>query len=120
MCPRESLHSRHPKERLTDQHCAQDFKGQALADFLSTTLLVIAGIVSFLAGWFTNNIYNTLYVGLGGTALTFLIVVPPWPVYNRNPLPWLPAKTARRTGGGRANLQGIDLGGVSVDGQKLG
>lgn len=31
----------------------------------------------------------TLYVGLAGTALTFLVVVPPWPFYNKNPEPWL-------------------------------
>lgn len=32
-----------------------------------------------------------MYVGLGGTALTFLLVVPPWPFYNKNPVKWLPA-----------------------------
>lgn len=98
----------------------QDFKGQALADFLTTALLVLSGIVSFFAGWATQNVYTTLYVGLGGTALTFLAVVPPWPVYNKNPLPWLPAKTAPRVGGTRADLRGIDLGGLNVDGQRMG
>lgn len=31
----------------------------------------------------------TVYVGLSGTAMAFLVVVPPWPVYKRNPLSWV-------------------------------
>lgn len=30
-----------------------------------------------------------MYVGLSGTAMAFLVVVPPWPVYKRNPLSWV-------------------------------
>ena len=71
----------------------QDFKGQQTAEYISTGLLTISGILAFLVGFLNQNIYQTLYIGLGGTALTFLIVVPPWPFFNQNPPPWLPAKT---------------------------
>jgi signal peptidase complex subunit 1 len=47
-------------------------------------------------------------VGLAGTALTFLAVVPPWPFYNKNPEGWLPASNAS---------QGYS---IDLDGQKVG
>jgi signal peptidase complex subunit 1 len=52
-----------------------------------------------------------LYVGLAGTALTFLVVVPPWPFFNKNPEGWLPARNATTTA---SNFN------VDVDGQKVG
>ncbi|KAK4540930.1 hypothetical protein LTR36_008438 [Oleoguttula mirabilis] len=87
-----------------------DFKGQQLAELLTYALLTISGIIAFLAGFVTQNIYQTLYIGLGGTALTFLVVVPPWPYYNQNPQPWLPAKT------GKSALDGVS---IEVDGKKI-
>ncbi|KAJ9628510.1 hypothetical protein H2203_002410 [Taxawa tesnikishii (nom. ined.)] len=62
-----------------------DFEGQRLADLLSTLLLSTAGFLAFIIGYVTQNIHNTLWIGLGGTAFTFLVVVPPWPFFNRNP-----------------------------------
>jgi signal peptidase complex subunit 1 len=53
-------------------------------------------VISFLAGYITENVYNALYVGLASTVLTMLIVVPPWPFFNQNPVSWLPA---RKVGG---------------------
>lgn len=86
---------------------SQDFKGQQLAENISTALLTISGILAFLVGFINQNIYHTLYIGLGGTALTFLIVVPPWPFFNQSPQPWLPPKT-----GNAALTHGIS---VNVD-----
>ena len=85
----------------------QDFEGQQNAEKISTALLTLSGVIAFFAGFFNQNIYHTLYVGLGGTALTFLVVVPPWPIFNQNPPPWLPAKT-----GNAALTHGIQ---VNVD-----
>ncbi|KAI0408539.1 microsomal signal peptidase 12 kDa subunit-domain-containing protein [Xylaria palmicola] len=67
-----------------------DFEGQKLAEVLATVLLCIVGAVSFLVGYFLQNITLALKIGLGGTALTFLATVPPWPFYNRHPVKWLP------------------------------
>jgi len=36
-----------------------------------------------------QSIHVTLYVGLVGTALTFFIAVPPWPIFNEDPEKWL-------------------------------
>jgi signal peptidase complex subunit 1 len=64
-------------------------------------------IVAFLVGYFAQDIRMTLYVGLVGAALTFLVVVPPWPFYNKNPEGWLPATNAKQSFN------------IDVDGQKV-
>lgn len=51
-------------------------------------------IISFLVGYLQQDIKLAVFVALGGTALTFLIVVPPWPFYNKNPVNWLPVRGA--------------------------
>jgi signal peptidase complex subunit 1 len=55
----------------------------------------------------TQDIKLSVWIGLAGTALTFLAVVPPWPFYNKNPEPWLSSHSAA----------GIT---IDVDGQKVG
>ncbi|EME43239.1 hypothetical protein DOTSEDRAFT_63502 [Dothistroma septosporum NZE10] len=87
-----------------------DFEGQRLAEYITYGLLSVVGAIAFLAGFITQNIYQTLYIGLGGTALTFLIVVPQWPFFNKHPQPWLPPRTTQGA------LQGID---IEVDGKKV-
>ncbi|ORY69477.1 microsomal signal peptidase 12 kDa subunit-domain-containing protein [Pseudomassariella vexata] len=67
-----------------------DFEGQKLAEILATVVLALVGVVSFLVGFFLQDIALALKVGLAGTALTFLLVVPPWPFFNRHPEKWLP------------------------------
>jgi signal peptidase complex subunit 1 len=47
--------------------------------------------VAWLVGFVLQDLKYTVYIGLGGTALTFLAVVPPWPFFNKNPVAWLPA-----------------------------
>jgi len=49
-----------------------------------------------------------LWTGLGGSALVFLAVVPPWPFFNQKPVVWQKAKTG---------LEGMN---ITVDGQSLG
>ncbi|KAK4971968.1 hypothetical protein LTR66_011336 [Elasticomyces elasticus] len=85
-----------------------DFEGQRTAERMMTIALCVVGATAFLVGYITSNVYWTLYVGLGGTAITFLIVVPPWPIYNENPVQWLPAK-----GKGSADYD------IVVDGQRV-
>jgi signal peptidase complex subunit 1 len=96
----------------------QDFSGQSLADFLTTFLLVATSILAVIVGFTSQDIYKTLYIGLGGTALTFLLVVPQWPFYNRKPENWLPARVQKAS----SSARNVDLGGVQieVDGKRVG
>ncbi|KAJ5608516.1 hypothetical protein N7537_005135 [Penicillium hordei] len=84
-----------------------DFHGQRLAELLSTILLVISGVTSFVVGYIYKDIHLTLWTGLAGTLFTAFVVVPPWPVYNRNPEKWLGSPSARATPG------------ITVDGVKV-
>ncbi|SPJ85789.1 related to microsomal signal peptidase 12 kDa subunit [Fusarium torulosum] len=68
-----------------------DFEGQKLAELLATVLLVVSGLVSVVVGYILQDIKLAVYLGLGGTALTFLVVVPAWPFYKKHPVKWLPA-----------------------------
>lgn len=62
---------------------------------------------SFLVGYIYKDIHLTLWTGLAGTLFTAFVVVPPWPVYNRNPEKWLGSTSARATPG------------ITVDGVKV-
>ncbi|EEA24682.1 hypothetical protein EYB25_004211 [Talaromyces marneffei] len=93
-----------------------DFHGQQLAETLSTVLLIISGITAFIVGYIQQDIYLTLWVGLAGTAFTGLVVIPPWPFYNRNPEKWLNSTgNLKNTSAAAAiNVPGIVVNGVKV------
>ncbi|KAL8734524.1 MAG: hypothetical protein Q9166_001424 [cf. Caloplaca sp. 2 TL-2023] len=84
-----------------------DFEGQKLTELFSTIILAVTGLLAFIIGFAQQNIWITLWIGLGGTALAFLVVVPPYPIYNENPEKWL-----------RAN-SGISGARIEVDGKKI-
>lgn len=67
-----------------------DFEGQKLAEILVNVALSVIGVIAFIVGYITQDIKLAVYIGLGGTALTFLVVVPPWPFFNKHPVKWLP------------------------------
>ena len=72
-------------------------------------LICCKQLLALSLGYTLQNIHVTLWTGLAGTLLTFVIVVPPWGVYNRAPVQWL--KTQRSSG-----LDGV---GIVVDGKKV-
>lgn len=105
--------SRQPIRSPANALSPQDFEGQRLAEYITYGFLSLVGAIAFLVGFFTQNIYATLYVGLGGTALAFLVVVPPYPFFNKHPQNWLPPRTTQGA------MQGLDLTGIEVDGKKI-
>jgi len=76
-----------------------DFDGQRLAERISTAILTLSSIVALIIGFVQQDIYLTMWIGLAGTALAMLLAVPPWPVYNQNPQPWLGSKAILPPGG---------------------
>lgn len=63
-------------------------------------------VIAFLVGYVHQDIHLTLWAGLAGTIITGLAVIPPWPMFNKNPERWfVPAP-------------GIAAG-VTVDGVKV-
>ncbi|KAK0370909.1 microsomal signal peptidase 12 kDa subunit [Colletotrichum limetticola] len=75
-----------------------DFEGQKLADLLATLLLSASGVLAFIIGYILQDIKLAVYVGLGGTVLTFLLVVPPWPFFKQHPVKWLEPGSASGSG----------------------
>lgn len=59
-------------------------------------------------GYVQQDIYLTLWVGLAGTAITVLVIVPPWPVFNQHPEPWL-----------RLGKGGTSRGDIVISGKKV-
>ncbi|CAK3934358.1 signal peptidase complex subunit 1 [Lecanosticta acicola] len=88
-----------------------DFEGQRLAEYITYGLLSVVGAIAFLVGYVAQDIYLTLYIGLGGTALAFLVVVPQWPFYNKHPAPFLSPRNAQGA------ITGIS---IEVDGKRVG
>jgi signal peptidase complex subunit 1 len=64
--------------------------------------------IAFTVGYILQDITLALYIGLGGTALAFLVIVPPWPFYNTHPVKWLPVA------GSEIASQGITVDGKIV------
>ena len=67
----------------------------------------ILQLLAFVVGFVQQNIYVTLWLGLAGATLAFLVVVPPFPFYNRSPEKWL------QEGSGFAGS------GIEIDGKKI-
>ena len=65
-----------------------DFKGQKKSEKLSQRMLVAFAVVAFLVGYAKSNfgLMMSLY-GLG-LLVTFLVTVPNWPLFNKNPIQW--------------------------------
>ena len=64
-------------------------------------------LLAFIIGFAQQNIYYTLWVGLGGAAIAFLVVVPPYPFYNKAPERWLPKRS------------GMAGSGIEIDGKRV-
>jgi len=76
-----------------------DFDGQRLAEGISTAVLSISSAVALIIGFIQQDIYLVMWIGLAGTVLAMLLVVPPWPVFNQHPQPWLGSKVTLPPGG---------------------
>jgi len=53
--------------------------------------LFLQQVVGFLVGFITQNITYTVYISAVGVVIAFLAVVPPWPMFNKYPVKFLPA-----------------------------
>lgn len=66
-----------------------DFEGQRIAEPICNILLSVTAAIAFIVGYLQQDIYLTLWLGLAGSVVTGLTVVPPWPVFNKHPEIWL-------------------------------
>lgn len=67
-----------------------DFEGQALVELLSTRILVSSAVISFGVGYLMQSVYILFGIFAVGVVIAFVVCVPAWSIYNRNPVVWLP------------------------------
>lgn len=79
-----------------------DFKGQKLSETVCVWIVTVAAVLAFLYGYARQDFQAMMLVFGGGCTAAFVATVPDWPVYNKNPITWLPPKgePARRGGSG--------------------
>ncbi|KAI6101594.1 microsomal signal peptidase 12kDa subunit, partial [Pisolithus croceorrhizus] len=66
----------------------QDFIGQKRVDSIARVALPACTIASFAVGYVLQSLRVTMGAFALSTLLVAVMVVPPWPVYNRHPVRW--------------------------------
>eukprot|EP00904_Undaria_pinnatifida_P002634 jgi/Undpi1/12371/HiC_scaffold_5.g02043.m1 len=66
-----------------------DFKGQLLAENLYCYIVVLLGALGWVVGFVMGDFTYTLMGWAAGVVLSIILVVPDWPMFNRNPTEWL-------------------------------
>ncbi|GJE99682.1 microsomal signal peptidase [Phanerochaete sordida] len=70
-----------------------DFEGQKKVEQISRVTLVAAAVVSFIVGFALQSLRATFVIFISANIVLFLVVVPPWPMFNQHPVKFLPAKS---------------------------
>lgn len=81
-------------KRITSIPLHMDYKGQQYAEKLFNYILILFGICGFIWGYYCQQFQKTVLILIVGFALSCVLVLPPWPCFRRNPLPWQKPKQA--------------------------
>ncbi|KAJ6552068.1 microsomal signal peptidase, partial [Mycena vulgaris] len=73
-----------------------DFVGQQRVDQISRVWLIGSTIISFIIGFALQSLQITFGIFGASTVLLAVLVVPPWPMFNRHPTQWLPVLSASK------------------------
>ncbi|KAG5838309.1 signal peptidase complex subunit 1-like [Anguilla anguilla] len=68
-----------------------DYKGQKLAEQIFQGIMLVSAVIGFIYGMIIQQFGWTVYIVLAGFIGSCLLTLPPWPMYRKNPLTWLPA-----------------------------
>ncbi|CCC69763.1 hypothetical protein NCAS_0D01820 [Naumovozyma castellii] len=71
-----------------------DFPSQKRTFELQQNILLIGAIAASIYGFLTQSLYNTLICYGVTFVVTLLLVVPPYPFYNKQKLQWVQPKLA--------------------------
>ncbi|XP_017290089.1 signal peptidase complex subunit 1 [Kryptolebias marmoratus] len=67
-----------------------DYKGQKLAEQIFQGIILISAVIGFIYGLIIQQFGWTVYIVMGGFAVSCVLTLPPWPMYRKSPLPWQP------------------------------
>ncbi|KIJ62402.1 hypothetical protein HYDPIDRAFT_94532 [Hydnomerulius pinastri MD-312] len=73
-------------------HGIQDFHGQKRTDDIVRIVLIASSVISFVLGFAMGSLRVTMGTFSLSTLALSLVVLPPWPMYNKHPVKWLPAQ----------------------------
>lgn len=79
-------------EHLSSLPTQMDYKGQKLAEQMFQGIILFSAIVGFVYGYVAEQFGWTVYIVMAGFAFSCLLTLPPWPIYRRHPLKWLPVQ----------------------------
>ncbi|XP_022353478.1 signal peptidase complex subunit 1 [Enhydra lutris kenyoni] len=79
-------------EHLSSLPTQMDYKGQKLAEQMFQGIIIFSAIVGFIYGYVAEQFGWTVYIVMAGFAFSCLLTLPPWPIYRRHPLKWLPVQ----------------------------
>ncbi|ANQ06567.1 Microsomal signal peptidase 12 kDa subunit [Plasmodium coatneyi] len=65
-----------------------DFHGQKLAFLIKNIVFTISTVVSIAVGYYKEDLALSAYIILAGTVLSALLIMPTWPIYNKNNIQW--------------------------------
>ncbi|CCH59586.1 hypothetical protein TBLA_0B07700 [Henningerozyma blattae CBS 6284] len=66
-----------------------DFPSQKRTFHLQSVILLISALFASAFGFFTQSLLNLLICYAAGVLITMLLVVPPYPSYNKKKLQWV-------------------------------
>ncbi|KAI0631456.1 microsomal signal peptidase subunit, partial [Trametes polyzona] len=72
-----------------------DFEGQKLVERIARDTLIAATVISFVVGFALQSLRVTFGLFALFVVVLTLVVIPPWPMFNRHPVTWLPAKETK-------------------------
>jgi len=75
--------------RIDDLPLHMDYEGQKCAERLFQGIIGVFAIVGFVWGYVCQQFSQTVFILAAGFVMSCLLTLPPWPMYRRNPLPWL-------------------------------
>ncbi|XP_006981572.1 signal peptidase complex subunit 1 [Peromyscus maniculatus bairdii] len=79
-------------EHLSSLPTQMDYKGQKLAEQMFQGIILSSAVVGFIYGYVAEQFGWTVYIVMAGFAFSCLLTLPPWPIYRRHPLKWLPVQ----------------------------
>ncbi|XP_020030840.2 signal peptidase complex subunit 1 [Castor canadensis] len=95
-CPPHLYRCQRPRpimlEHLSSFPTQMDYKGQKLAEQMFQGIILFSAIVGFIYGYVAEQFGWTVYIVMAGFAFSCLLTLPPWPIYRRHPLKWLPVQ----------------------------
>ncbi|KAF8966119.1 microsomal signal peptidase 12kDa subunit [Flammula alnicola] len=70
-----------------------DFAGQSLVDLVARVVLAASAVFAFGVGFALQDLRITFGIVGASTLGLALLLLPPWPMFNRHPVKWLPVKS---------------------------